>query len=403
YIRTNEGGAKNFKLVVAPVAAPQKQNWKEILAHRTDVILEDVDLFADHYVVSERDNGQPKLRITELGSNQTHYLEFPEAAYSASLDINKEFSTRVLRFNYESFVTPGSIYDYDMVSRRRELVKQKPVLGGYDPAQYESGRIYAKASDGTSIPISLVYRKGLKRDGSRPVLLTGYGAYGYPWPIEFDSNLLSLLDRGVIYAHAHVRGGGELGKKWHDQGRMMNKRNTFTDFIASAEHLLAEKYTSRDRLVITGLSAGGLLMGAVTNMRPDLFKAVVTKVPFVDVINTMIDASLPLTANEWEEWGNPITNKEQYLYMKSYSPYDNIEAKEYPAMLVTTSLNDSQVLYHEPAKYVAKLRAMKTDRHPLLLKTNMGAGHGGAAGRYDFLKETAFDYAFILTQLGITR
>ncbi len=402
YVRTNEGGSKNFKLMTAGVASPSRRNWKEILPHRKDVLVEDMDLFAGHLVVSELDSGQPKLRITDLKSDETHYLEFPEPAYSAAVGVNEEFDTRVLRFNYESFITPGSIYDYDMTTRERQLVKQKPVLGGYDPSQYESERIYAKAADGARVPISLVYRKGLKRDGSRPLLLTGYGAYGYPWPIEFDSSLLSLLDRGVVYAHAHIRGGGELGKEWHNQGRMMNKRNTFTDFIASAEHLIAEKYTTRDRLAITGLSAGGLLIGAVVNMRPDLFKAVVAKVPFVDVINTMLDASLPLTAGEWEEWGNPIKSKEEYLYMKSYSPYDNIEAKAYPAMLVTTSLNDSQVLYHEPAKYVAKLRTMKTDKNPLLLKTNMGAGHGGAAGRYDYLKETAYDYAFILTQLGIT-
>ncbi|HJU54948.1 MAG TPA: S9 family peptidase [Pyrinomonadaceae bacterium] len=403
YVRTNEGGSRNFKLMTVGVASPSRQNWKEILPHRKDVLVEDMDLFAGHLVVSELDHGQPKLRITDLKSDKTHYLEFPEPAYSAAVGVNEEFDTRVLRFNYESFITPGSIYDYDMTTRERQLVKQKPVLGGYDPSQYESERIYAKAADGARVPISLVYRKGLKRDGSRPLLLTGYGAYGYPWPIEFDSSLLSLLDRGVVYAHAHIRGGGELGKEWHNQGRMMNKRNTFTDFIASAEHLIAEKYTTRDRLAITGLSAGGLLIGAVVNMRPDLFKAVVAKVPFVDVINTMLDASLPLTAGEWEEWGNPIKSKEEYLYMKSYSPYDNIEAKAYPAMLVTTSLNDSQVLYHEPAKYVAKLRAMKTDKNPLLLKTNMGAGHGGAAGRYDYLKETAYDYAFILTQLGMTK
>ena len=403
YIRTNEGGSRNFKLMTAPVGSPERRNWKEILPHRKSVLVEDVDLFAGHMVVSELDNGQPKLRVTDLKGGGTHYLEFPEPAYSAAVDINKEFDTRVLRFNYESFITPGSIYDYDMETRERQLVKQKPVLGGYDPLRYESERIYAKASDGARVPISLVYRKGLKRDGSSPLLLTGYGAYGYPWPVEFDSSLLSLLDRGVVYAHAHIRGGGELGKEWHDQGRMMNKRNTFTDFIASAEHLIAEKYTSKERLAITGLSAGGLLIGAVVNMRPDLFRAVVLKVPFVDVINTMMDASLPLTAGEWEEWGNPVKSREEYLYMKSYSPYDNIEAKAYPAMLVTTSLNDSQVLYHEPAKYVAKLRATKTDRNPLLLKTNMGAGHGGAAGRYDYLKETAYDYAFILTQLGISK
>jgi oligopeptidase B len=403
YIRTNEGDSRNFKLMTAPVASPVRRNWKEILPHREDVLVEDVDLFAGHLVVSELDNGQPKLRVTDFKSGETHYLEFPEPVYSAALDVNEEFDTPVLRFNYESFITPGSIYDYDMRTRERQIVKQKPVLGGYDPAQYESERVYARAADGARIPISLVYRKGLKRDGSRPLLLTGYGAYGYPWPIEFDSTLLSLLDRGVVYAHAHVRGGGELGKDWHNQGRMMNKRNTFTDFIASAEYLIAEKYTTRDRLAITGLSAGGLLIGAVVNMRPDLFKVVVAKVPFVDVINTMLDDTLPLTAGEWEEWGNPVKSKEEFLYMKSYSPYDNIEAKAYPAMLVTTSLNDSQVLYHEPAKYVAKLRATKTDRNPLLLKVNMGAGHGGAAGRYDYLKETAFDYAFILTQLGITK
>ncbi len=402
YIRTNEDGSKNFKLMTAPVASPERRNWKEILPHRKDVLVEDVDLFAGHLVVSELDRGQPKLRVTDLKRGETHYLEFPEPVYSAAVDVNEEFDTRVLRFNYESFITPSSIYDYDMATRERQLVKQKPVLGGYDPAQYESERIYARARDGARIPISLVYRKGLKRDGSRPLLLTAYGAYGYPWPIEFDSSLLSLLDRGVVYAHAHVRGGGELGKEWHDQGRMMNKRNTFTDFIDSAEYLIAEKYTTKDRLAITGLSAGGLLIGAVVNMRPDLFKVVVAKVPFVDVITTMLDASLPLTAGEWEEWGNPVKSKEEFLYMRSYSPYDNIEAKAYPAMLVTTSLNDSQVLYHEPAKYVAKLRATKTDKNPLLLKTNMGAGHGGPAGRYDYLKETAFDYAFILTQLGIT-
>ncbi len=403
YIRTNEGGSRNFRLMTAPVDSPGRRNWKEIIPHRKDVLVEDMDLFAGHLVVSELDNGQPKLRVTDLRSGETHHLEFPEPAYSAAVDVNKEFDTRVLRFSYESFITPLSIYDYDMASRERQLVKQKPVLGGYDPARYESERIYARAADGARIPISLVYRKGLKRDGSHPLLLTGYGAYGYPWPIEFDSTLLSLLDRGVVYAHAHVRGGGELGKEWHDQGKMLNKRNTFTDFIASAEHLITEKYTTKERLVITGLSAGGLLIGAVVNMRPELFKAVVLKVPFVDVINTMLDASLPLTAGEWEEWGNPVTSRAEFAYMKSYSPYDNIEAKAYPAMLVTTSLNDSQVLYHEPAKYVARLRTMKTDQNPLLLKTNMGAGHGGAAGRYDYLRELAFDYAFILTQLGIPR
>ena len=288
-----------------------------------------------------------------------------------------------------------------MEARKSELLKRQPVLGSYDPKLYQSERVYATAKDGTRIPVSLHYRKDLKRDGKRPMLLYAYGSYGHPLDISFSSSRLSLVDRGVVYAVAHIRGGGELGKEWHDQGRMMKKLNTFTDFIAAAEHLVKEGYTSKDRLVISGGSAGGLLMGAVTNMRPDLFKAVVSYVPFVDVINTMLDASLPLTAGEWEEWGNP-NQREDFLYMRAYSPYDNIAAKDYPAMLIRTSLNDSQVMYWEPAKYVARLRATKTDKNPLLFKTNMGAGHGGASGRYDALRDTAFDYAFILTQLGIT-
>ncbi|MDQ3753344.1 MAG: prolyl oligopeptidase family serine peptidase, partial [Acidobacteriota bacterium] len=294
------------------------------------------------------------------------------------------------------------IYDYDMQTRERKLMKQTEVLGGFDPTQYKSERVYAVASDGTRVPISLVYKKDLKLDGTRPLLLDAYGSYGAPRNVSFSSNRLSLLNRGVIFATAHIRGGSDLGTAWHDDGKMLKKKNTFTDFIAAADHLVKEKYTAKDRLVITGGSAGGLLMGAVTNMRPDLFKAVVSYVPFVDVINTMLDASLPLTVQEYLEWGNP-NDKEAYLYMKSYSPYDNLEAKNYPALLVKTSLNDSQVMYWEPAKYVAKLRAMKTDSNPLLLKTNMGAGHGGASGRYDALREVAFDYAFILSQFGITK
>ena len=364
-------------------------------------MLEDVDLFADCMVLSEREQGLPRLRITDFKNGQTHYLEFPEPVYTASLGVNRVFDTRTLRYNYQSFITPVSVYDYDVDKRQSQLVKQQPVLGGYDPTQYQSERIYATAKDGTRIPISLVYRKPLVRDGRRPLLLQGYGSYGIPLNVTFNSNRLSLLDRGVIFAIAHIRGGGELGKAWHDAGRMMQKKNTFTDFIAAAEHLIAEKYTSTDRLIATGGSAGGLLMGAVVNMRPDLFKAVVSYVPFVDVINTMMDASLPLTAGEWEEWGDPIRNAEHFRYMKSYSPYDNIEAKEYPAMLVRTALNDSQVLFHEPTKYVAKMRALKKDKNPLILKINMGAGHGGASGRYDALRETAFDYAFILWQLGL--
>ncbi|HEX8161549.1 MAG TPA: S9 family peptidase [Pyrinomonadaceae bacterium] len=402
YIRSNDGGARNFKLLTAPASDPSMKNWKEVIAHSADVMIEDIDAFANFFVVTERAAGLPRIHVIDLKTNKAHDLSFPEPVYTASLGANREYDTEVLRYNYVSFVTPSSVYDYDMRTRKSTLLKQQPVLGGYDPSRYASERVYATAGDGTRIPISLVYRKDLKRDGSRPMLLSGYGSYGIPSNVSFSSPRLSLIDRGVIFAIAHIRGGGEMGKAWHDQGKMMNKKNTFTDFIAAAEHLVKEKYTAKDRLVITGGSAGGLLMGAVTNMRPDLFKAVVSYVPFVDVMNTMMDATLPLTAGEWEEWGNPVQSKEHYAYMKSYSPYDNIEAKAYPAMLVRTSFNDSQVMYWEPAKYVAKLRAMKTDKNPLLFKINMGAGHGGASGRYDALHDTAFDYAFILSQLGIT-
>ncbi|HWQ33524.1 MAG TPA: S9 family peptidase [Blastocatellia bacterium] len=401
YIRTNDKG-RNFRLVTAPVSDPDKKNWKEVLPHRDAVMLEDIDCFAGHLVIYERENGLQKLKITDLASNKSHYIEFPEPVYSAFGNANPEFNTTKFRFSYQSFITPNSIFEYDVKTRQRELLKEQPVLGGYDRRQYQSERVYATASDGTKIPVSLVYKKGVKRDGSAPMLLYAYGSYGISMPVSFSSNRLSLLDRGVVYALAHIRGGGDMGKIWHEQGRLMHKKNTFTDFIACAEHLIREKYTNKDRLVIQGGSAGGLLMGAVTNMRPDLFRAVVSQVPFVDVMNTMLDASLPLTVGEYLEWGNP-NEKEAYFYMKSYSPYDNIEAKNYPNILVRTSLNDSQVMYWEPAKYVAKLRAMKTDKNVLLLKTNMGAGHGGASGRYDALRETAFDYAFILSQVGITK
>ncbi len=401
YIRTNEG-AKNFRLVSAPVAHPDKKNWKEVVPHRPEVLLEDTDFFADYWVVYEREQGLQKMRVTDFKTGGAHSVEFPEPVYTATASANAEYNTSVLRFTYQSFVTPSSVFDYDMKTRRRVLLKQTEVLGGYDPAQYNSERIYANASDGTRIPISLVYKKDLRRDGQRPLLLNGYGAYGYPLPITFNSSRLSLLNRGVVFAIAHIRGGGEMGEIWHDQGKMMAKRNTFTDFIAAAEHLVKEKYTSTDKLIITGGSAGGLLMGAVLNMRPELFKAAVVQVPFVDVINTMLDESLPLTVGEFLEWGNPKV-KAEYDYMKTYSPYENIAAREYPAILVRTSLNDSQVMYWEPAKYVARLRATKTDKNPLLFKTNMGAGHGGASGRYDFLHDVAFDYAFMLAQWGMTK
>ncbi len=402
YIRTNDKG-KNFRLVTTSVNDLKQENWKELIPYRKEVMLEDMDCFADHFIASERENGIPKVRITDLKTSQSHYIEFPEPVYVAYGTSNLEFNTTNFRFGYESLITPSSIFDYDVKTRNRELKKQQPVLGGYDMKLYKSERVYATASDGTKVPLSVVYKKDLKLDGKRPLLLEAYGSYGYPYDVGFSSQRLSLLDRGVVYAIGHIRGGGDLGKEWHDQGKMMVKKNTFTDFIACAEHLVKTKYTSSDRLIVTGGSAGGLLMGAVTNMRPDLFKAVVSYVPFVDVMNTMLDATLPLTVGEYLEWGNP-NEKAAYDYMRSYSPYENIEAKAYPTMLVRTSLNDSQVMYWEPAKYVARLRSLKTDKNLLLFKVKLEpGGHGGASGRYDRLKDMAFDYAFMLGQFGITK
>jgi oligopeptidase B len=398
YIRTNDKG-RNFRLVTAPASNPRAENWTEVVPHRPDVMLEGVELFKDHYVLVEREKGLPEFQVTDLRTGASHKVQFPEPTYSAFVGANPEFDSKVFRYTYQSLVTPSSVFDYDMDGQTATLLKEQPVLGGFDRANYRSERLMATAPDGVKVPISLVYKVGTKRDGTAPMLLTGYGSYGYPYPVMFSSNRLALLDRGMTVAIAHIRGGGEMGKAWHDQGRMMNKKNTFTDFIAAAEFLVAQKYTTKDRLAIEGGSAGGLLMGAVTNMRPDLFKAVISRVPFVDVINTMLDASLPLTAGEWEEWGDP-RKKPDFDYMLSYSPYDQIAAKPYPALLVKTSFNDSQVMYWEPAKYVARLRTVKTDHSPLLLKTNMAAGHGGASGRYDYLHEVAFDYAFVLTQLG---
>jgi oligopeptidase B len=399
YIRVNDTG-RNFRLVTAPVSDPSEKNWTEVIPHRADVMLEGVDLFANHLVTYARQNALSDINVTDLRTGRSHKVAFPEPVYSVFPTSNAEFNTNLLRYNYTSFVTPSSVFDYNMDTRQQTLLKEQPVLGGYDRTRYTSERIYATAKDGTRIPISLVYRRDVRRDGRAPALLEAYGSYGAPSSVFFSSNKLSLLDRGMVLALAHIRGGGDMGKAWHDAGRMMNKMNTFTDFIAAAEHLINEKYTANDRLVIQGGSAGGLLMGAVTNMRPDLFRAVVSHVPFVDVINTMLDETLPLTVGEFEEWGNP-KKKDEYLYMKRYDPYGNIERKDYPAMLVKTSFNDSQVMYHEPAKYVAKLRALKTDRNPLLLVTNMGAGHGGASGRYDRLREIALDYAFMLWQVGL--
>ena len=399
FIRTNKD-AKNFKLVTAPVNDPQPKNWKEVIPHRADVLLEGIDLFANHCIAAERENGLTHRQVIDLRTSKSHRLQFPEPVYSVSGDVNPEFDTGVFRYRYQSLTTPESVFAYDMDKQQATLLKRTKVLGGFDPAGYISERVFATATDGTRIPISLVYKKGTQRDGKSPLLLYGYGAYGASLPIGFSPQRLSLLDRGVVYAMAHIRGGREMGEVWHDQGKLLNKRNTFTDFIAAADHLVAQKYTSHDRLAIQGGSAGGLLIAAVLNLRPDVCKAAVLNVPYVDAINTMLDASLPLTVQEYLEWGNPNVKKD-YDYMKSYCPYTNLAAKDYPAMLVTTALNDSQVMYWEPAKYVAKLRSLKTDKNVLLFKTNMAAGHGGASGRYDALKETAFTYAFLLRQLGI--
>jgi oligopeptidase B len=399
FIRTNEG-AKTFKLVEAPVKDPSRPNWKEVLAARPEATIEGVTAFKDDLVTEERDRGLIKIRIQNFSTGNTHYIEFTEPVYTASIGANAEYDTKLLRFNYTSLVTPNSVFDYNMDTRERELKKQQPVLGGYDPSKYQSERIYATAPDGVKVPISLVYKKGLVQNGHAPMLLYGYGAYGISMDPTFSSDRLSLLDRGMIYAIAHIRGGADLGKPWHEDGRILKKKSTFTDFIACAEHLIAEKYTSPDRLAIMGGSAGGLLMGAVTNMRPDLFAVVVAKVPFVDALNTMLDASLPLTVGEYEEWGNP-NEAPYYDYIKFYAPYENVSAKEYPQILVTAGLNDPRVSYWEPAKWTAKLRAMKKGNHVLMLKTNMGSGHFGSSGRYEYIKETAFDYAFLLNALGL--
>jgi len=404
FIRTNSGG-RTFRLVTAPVRTPGQESWREVVPNRPEVMLAGVAAFKNHLVFFEREGGLPYLRIVDLANTgsflvASHRIEFSEPAYNASLGDNPEFDADHVRFQYESFVTPRSLFDYNVHTRERILRKQQPVLGGYDASQYSSERLHATASDGTRVPISIVYRRDTPRDGTSPLLLYGYGSYGLSMPINFNSNRFSFIDRGVIFAIAHVRGGGELGKPWHDAGRMKQKQNTFSDFVACAEHLIAQGYASPEQLAIQGGSAGGLLMGAVANQRPDLFHAVISQVPFVDVLNTMLDASLPLTVGEYEEWGNPRI-ADDYFTIKKYCPYTNLERKAYPAMLLKTALNDSQVMYWEPAKYAAKLRTLKTDANALLVKINMGAGHGGASGRYDYLREVALDYAFLLTQLGI--
>jgi oligopeptidase B len=412
YIRTNDKD-RNFRIVTARVGDAGEPSWRELIAADEQVMVEDLAVFDGFYAVHERADGLPRVRVVRLqpdtpGSGSpgviagsAHVIDLPEAVYEIFPDENPEAGADTYRFSYESPTTPTTYYAYRVLERTLDVVKRKAVLGGYDASRYATERIHARAADGAEIPISLVYPKA-HPPGAQPMLLTGYGAYGFPYPATFSYSRVSLLDRGVSFAIAHVRGGGELGKRWHDAGRMLNKRNTFDDFIAAAEQLEKGGYTAPDRLVIEGASAGGLLIGAVVNQRPDLFKAALLDVPFVDVINTMSDASLPLTVGEFEEWGNP-QNEAEYRYIASYSPYDNIKPQAYPTLLVKTSYNDSQVMYWEPAKYVAKLRAAKTDRNPLLFFINMQAGHHGASGRYDQLRERAFDFAFVLSQLGIAK
>lgn len=386
--------AKNFKVMQCQLGMTSREHWRAFIPHREDVLVSEVDEFKDYLVVTERKNGLSQIAIHNLQNEEQYYLDFGEVAYTVYPSTNVEYDTQKLRFGYTSLVTPLSTYEYDMVTREKILLKQQEVVGGYDTHAYSTERIFAKASDGTAIPISLVYKNGIKKDGSAPLLLYAYGSYGYAIDPTFNSARLSLLDRGFVYAIAHIRGGEEMGRQWYEEGKMMNKINTFTDFISCGHYLIDQKFTSLGHLYAQGGSAGGLLMGAIANMEPNLWNGIIAQVPFVDVVNTMLDEGIPLTTNEYDEWGNP-NEKEAYYYMKSYSPYENIEGKEYPNILVTTGLHDSQVQYFEPAKWVAKLRKMKTDNHVLLLKTDMEYGHGGASGRFDYLKDIALNYAFL--------
>ncbi|WP_031527934.1 S9 family peptidase [Dyadobacter crusticola] len=394
--------ALNFRLMETPVSNTGIENWKEVISHRNDVLLESIEVFRHFLVFSERKNGLLQIRVRDLRSNSEHYVDFGEAAYTAHPSGNPEYDTKNLRYTYTSLTTPGSVYDYDMESRKKELKKRQEVVGGYNPEEYVTERLYASSRDGVRIPISLVYKKKTGRSPQTPLLLYAYGSYGYSTDASFSSTRLSLLDRGFVFAIAHIRGGQEMGRKWYEDGKMFKKKNTFNDFIDCADHLIAQNYTSTAHLYAMGGSAGGLLMGAVTNMRPDLWNGIIAVVPFVDVVTTMLDESIPLTTNEFDEWGNP-KNKESYNYMKSYSPYDNVKKRAYPNMLVMTGLHDSQVQYFEPAKWVARLRTHKTNNNVLMLKTNMEAGHGGASGRFDYLKEIALQYAFMFALEGIEK
>ncbi len=399
-VRTNLD-AQNFRLMECPLNKTDSSSWKEIIPHRSDVLLEGVEEFKEFIVMNERKNGLVTLRIRNLKDNQEHYIDFGELTYAAYIGSNPEYNSSNLRYHYTSLTTPNSVYDYNFFSREKKLMKQQEVVGGYNPSDYVSERLYATAKDGTKVPVSIVYKKGFKKDGNAPLLLYGYGSYGNSIDATFSSNRISLLDRGFAFAIAHIRGGEEMGRQWYLDGKLMKKINTFTDFIDCGEFLIQQKYTSNKHLYAQGGSAGGLLMGAIMNMAPNLWNGIVAQVPFVDVVNTMLDESIPLTTNEFDEWGNP-KEKEAYIYMKSYSPYENIEKKEYPNLLVTTGLHDSQVQYFEPAKWVAKLREMKTGNNVILLHTNMEYGHGGASGRFDYIKDIALVYAFLFKLEGIS-
>ncbi|RPH96445.1 MAG: S9 family peptidase, partial [Calditrichaeota bacterium] len=399
YVVTN-WEAKNFRLMETPVDQTASRYWKQVIPHRDDVLLEDIEVFKDYLVIGERKAGLRQIRVIDQQEQSEHYIDFGEQAYAAYTSINPEFDTELFRYGYTSMTTPFSTFDYHMKTKEKTLLKQEPVLGDFDPKNYQTERLYAAAKDGMKIPISIAYRKGLAKDGNNPLLLYAYGAYGYSTDATFSSARLSLLDRGFVYAIAHVRGGQEMGRQWYEDGKLLKKKNTFTDFIDCGEYLIAEKYTNPQKLFAMGGSAGGLLIGAVVNMRPDLFHGVIAQVPWVDVVTTMLDDTVPLTTSEYDEWGNP-NFREYYDYMLSYSPYDNVERKDYPHMLVTTGLHDSQVQYWEPAKWVAKLRELKTDDNLLLLNTEMQAGHGGKSGRFERYQETAMEYAFMFSLLGI--
>ncbi len=400
YIRTNSD-AKNFRIMTSSETNTKKEGWKELIPHDKNILIQGFDLFKNYLAISERKNGLTQVHIIDTRNNASHYLPFDEPAYTASIGYNPDYNTEYLRFNYTSLTTPSSVYDYHMGKQQKILKKQQEVVGDFNASDYTTERLFATAADGTKIPISIVYKNGFNKDGQSPLLLYGYGSYGASMDASFSSVRLSLLNRGFAFAIAHIRGGQEMGRYWYEDGKMLKKKNTFTDFIDCAKYLMQQKYTSKEHLYASGGSAGGLLMGAVVNMQPDIWKGIIAGVPFVDVVTTMSDPTIPLTTNEYDEWGNPA-NKESYFYMKSYSPYDNVEAKAYPNMLITTGLHDSQVQYFEPAKWVAKLRDLKTDNNKILLYTNMTAGHGGASGRFKALKDRAREYAFLFMLEGIS-